>query len=341
VDSGAPLRADALVVIPCLNEKSHIARVIGSVLRDPAAETFLIVVADGGSTDGTREAVSQIAEETPNVRLVDNPARIQSAGVNRAARLFGEGRRWLVRVDAHADYPDGYVSKLMSEAERTHATAVVVAMKARGTSCFQRAAATAQNSFLGAGGSPHRRKGKEGFVDHGHHALIDLEKFSDLGGYDETQSHNEDAEFDLRLVRAGGRIWLTREAEVIYFPRARARELYAQYRNYGRGRATTLLRHHSKPKLRQIIPAALAPLLIVALAAPLFPPAAVPAGLWLAACGVLGLVLGFRERTRCAFAACWAAPIIHVAWSIGFWSAVLETAAANLRAPGRPARAGA
>lgn len=103
MDSGAPPRADALVVIPCLDEERHIGSVIGTILRDPAADNLLVVVADGGSTDQTRAIVLQIAEKASNVRLVDNPQRIQSAGINRAARLFGEGRRWLVRMDAHAD----------------------------------------------------------------------------------------------------------------------------------------------------------------------------------------------------------------------------------------------
>src|SRR6185312_14371827 len=131
-------------------------------------------------------------------------------------QLLGQGKRWLVRMDAHAEYPEGYVSRLVAEAERTRATSVVVAMKAQGQGCFQRAAAVAQNSFLGAGGSPHRRDGVEAFVDHGHHAFFDMERFVALNGYNETQSHNEDAEFDVRLTRSGGRIWLTRATSVTY-----------------------------------------------------------------------------------------------------------------------------
>lgn len=324
MEPASPPRADVLVIIPCLNEESHIERVIGAVLRDPAAPRLLLVVADGGSTDRTCAIVGALSERHPQLRLLNNPLRIQSAAVNRAARQFGAGRRWLVRMDAHADYPDGFVSRLLAEAERTVAASVVVAMRAQGLTCFQRAVATAQNSLLGAGGSPHRRGGDARYVDHGHHALFDLAQFLGAGGYDETQSHNEDAEFDVRLARAGGRIWLTRSTEVVYFPRGRAEDLYLQYRNHGRGRAQTILRHRLRPKPRQLAPACVLPALFAACFAPLAPLTAAPALLWLAACLASGAVLGIRERSRCALAAGFAAPVMHLGWSVGFWSMFVE-----------------
>jgi succinoglycan biosynthesis protein ExoA len=333
--------ADALVVIPCLNEESYIESVIRNVARDRAADEFLIVVADGGSSDGTRDIVSRLGGEIPNLRLVSNSRKIQSAGVNMAARMFGAERRWLVRVDAHAEYPEDFISQLIAEAERTGASSVVVAMRAQGRSCFQRAAAAAQNSMLGAGGSPHRRDGAEGFVDHGHHALFDLQRFLALGGYDETQSHNEDAEFDVRLARSGGRIWLTRRMRIGYFPRATVGALYRQYLNYGRGRATTILRHRVRPKVRQMIPATVMPSALVAFVEPWFQVAAFPVATWLAACLIFGTMLGLRERSRCAFASGCVAPVMHIAWSMGFWSGLVNAAASAARPRRRALAAGA
>lgn len=316
-----PHYASGLVVVPCLNEKIHIAATLRSILADPSANKLLIIVADGGSTDGTVESVRHIAAVTPNVRLLDNPARLQSAGVNLAARNFGRNRRWLIRMDAHARYPDQFVSRLMAQAERTGAASVVVAMRSEGETFFQRAAAAAQNSVLGTGGSAHRRDGAEGFVDHGHHALFDMARFLALGGYDEKQSHNEDAEFDCRLRKAGGKIWLTRQTGVTYFPRARPGALYTQYRNYGRGRAITLLRHAGRPKLRQLLPAAILPAAIAALFAPLYPWIALPLLVWLACCLAGGLFVGIGNRSFAAGASGVAAAIMHFAWSVGFWSA--------------------
>jgi succinoglycan biosynthesis protein ExoA len=262
---------------------------------------------------------------------MENPLKIQSAGVNRAARDFGRGRRWLIRMDAHADYPEAFVSTLIAEARRTCASSVVVAMKSEGKGCFQRAAAAAQNSILGTGGSAHRRDGVEGFVDHGHHALFEMDRFLELNGYDETQSHNEDAEYDRRLTASGSLIWLTRATRITYFPRARARDLYQQFWNYGRGRALTILRHRARPKLRQLLPAAVAPSALLLVAAPWIPIAGVPVLVWLVACLLFGLSLGLRRWDRCAAASGFVAMLMHLGWSIGFWSAWLEVAIQILR----------
>lgn len=327
--SGQDMRGDAdkdgiLAVIPCLNEEANIAAVISSALQDRERFHLLIIVADGGSSDRTRTIVNEIAASAPQVRLMDNPRKIQSAGVNRAVAEFGHGKRWLVRMDAHCGYPDGYISGLADEARRTGASSVVVAMNACGKSLFQKAAATAQNTLLGTGGAAHRMKGESGFVDHGHHALFEMDAFRAAGGYDEHLSHNEDAEFDLRLRRNGGRIWLTRAFAIDYFPRGRVGDLFRQYLNYGRGRATTTLLHRARPKLRQLLPAAVAPAAALLLAAPWYPIAAFPVLLWLGVCLAYGGILALRARSFDAAVSGPAAIVMHAGWSIGFWRGLLQ-----------------
>jgi succinoglycan biosynthesis protein ExoA len=313
-----------LIVIPCLNERRHIEKLIADIQADTAGLDHLIVAADGGSTDGTQDILAAIAERDASVKVVFNPKRIQSAGVNLAVRVFGEGRRWLVRIDAHAKYPENYIRALIEEAHRTVAASVVVAMTSYGAKGFQAAIAAVQNSALGAGGSPHRRGGKAQFVDHGHHALFDLQSFTSVGGYDETASHNEDAEFDLRLARAGGKIWLTREVEVIYFPRSSIGALYRQYIYYGRGRAATLVRHRKIPKLRQMLPAGVTPAITLAACAPWVPIAALPALAWATLSLGAGAVIGRRLGLRGIAYAGIGAMTIHLAWSVGFWREILS-----------------
>jgi len=333
-EKGAVSAAKVLVVIPCLNERAHIENLIAEMLGITAGLDRLIAVADGGSTDGTVEILAAIARREPCVRVISNPRKIQSAGVNLAVRAFGEGRQWLVRIDAHARYPKHYVTSLIAEARRTGAASVVVSMVSQGTTSFERAVAAVQNSLLGAGGSPHRRSGKAEFVDHGHHALFDSQRFLAAGGYDESLSHNEDAEFDIRLSRAGGKIWLTREVDIVYFPRSTPVALYRQYVNYGRGRAKTILRHRTTPKLRQMLPACVAPAILALPLAPWIPLAGVPALFWSVACLLFGARLGLRAGRRCALVAGFAAMTIHTGWSVGFW---LELLARLIPRAGTPA----
>jgi succinoglycan biosynthesis protein ExoA len=306
---------DTLVVVPTLNEAAHIEDVLRQLFEDAGVARMQIVVADGGSTDGTREIVARIAASRDDVVLLHNPKRLQSAAVNAAVATHGAGLAWLGRVDAHAAYPPSYISRLIAIAEETGADSVTTSMIARGETCFQKAAAAAQNSRLGTGGSAHRAGTQSAWVDHGHHALMRMAAFVRAGGYDETFSHNEDAELDHRLAAQGSRIWLTTEVAIDYFPRRTTGALFRQYRNYGQGRARTVKLHRTPLKVRQILPLAVAPAVGLALFSPFFWPLALPALIWAGTCLGYGLALG---RERCSWFAGWPAMVMHLGWSIGF-----------------------
>jgi Glycosyl transferase family 2 len=190
--------SDCVVVVPALNEETCIRSCIESLLRQKTS-AFSVVVADGGSTDRTRAIVADIGKREPRVQMVENPGRLQSRAVNLVARRLGGGVKWLVRADAHTTYPPDFVEQVVAAARRTRASTVVVPMRAVGRGCFQRAAATAQNSRLGNGGALHRLGQSSQFVDHGHHALFELGQFRHVDGYDEAFSHNEDFELDYRI----------------------------------------------------------------------------------------------------------------------------------------------
>ncbi len=309
-----------LVVVPVLNEAAHVGPVIAGLIPFARRNGALIVVADGGSSDGTQALVDRIARDEPTVRLIDNPGRLQSAAVNLAVRLHGDDASWVLRIDAHSAYPDDYGDRLLEEAQRSGADSVVVSMRAVGTGALHRLIAVAQNSRLGNGGSAHRNRVHGRWVEHGHHALMRIAAFRAVGGYDESFSHNEDAEFDHRLRAAGFKIWLTAETGLDYFPRRTVRGLLLQYFRFGRGRARNLLKHRGSPAPRQAAVAALAPLMLLALLAPIHPIFAVPAVFWLLACLAGGLGLAVLQRDPPAVISGFLAGAMHLAWSAGFWA---------------------
>jgi succinoglycan biosynthesis protein ExoA len=308
--------ARLLIVIPCLDEEAHLPVLLDQLLRDNPDGR--IVVADGGSRDRSRAIVTERAARHPGLTLMDNPARIQSAGVNRAVATYAGGCDWLLRVDAHCDYPGGYAQGLLAAAEAHEATSVVVPMMTVGKACFQRAVAAAQNSVIGTGGSPHRHVGEGRFVDHGHHALMRIDLYRAAGGYREDMPHNEDAELDLRLAAAGGRIWLEPGQAITYYPRRDPASLWRQYRGYGRGRARTLALHGQRPKVRQMVPLAVAGAAALALLTPIWWPFALPLIGWALLVLGVGLLVGARAGGGCALACGAPAMIMHLAWSIGF-----------------------
>jgi succinoglycan biosynthesis protein ExoA len=311
-------RHGVLAVIPCLNEAPHIEAVTRQILGEACRVPIKLVIVDGGSTDGTSELARSLAKEDERVFFLENKKRIQSAAVNLAVERFGEGTEFLIRMDAHCRYPAGYCGRLLQEQAAIGADSVTVSMVTEGETCFQRAAAAAQNSCLGNGASAHRRIIKGRFIDHGHHALMRLAAFQSVNGYDETFTHAEDVELDARLRAAGYRIWLTGEPSIAYFPRKTARGLFRQYRNHGRGRARAIFKHRMRPKLRQTLPLAVFPALALAVFSPLHPLLAAPAIAWASLCLSYGLLLGLQGRDRCAAASGFAAMIMHAGWSFGF-----------------------
>jgi succinoglycan biosynthesis protein ExoA len=313
-----------VVVIPCLNEEEYIQKTLARFMAEQEDTVRKIVVADGGSTDRTVEIVEQCALRDPRVVLLHNKRRIQSSALNRAVEQYGHLARFIVRADAHADYRPGFCTTLLAAQKMAGAESVVVSMIAKGASCFQAAAATAQNSRLGNGGSAHRKLAHGGFVDHGHHALMDVNAFRSVGGYDESFSHNEDAELDRRLIAAGFRIYLCAGAEITYYPRESPASLFRQYRNFGRGRAMTILKHRVRPKVRQVLPVLVGPAAAMSLLWPLTPFFAIPAMLWVIAGLTYGLALGIRSRSGCACGAGIAALLMHLGFSFGFISQMLR-----------------
>ena len=310
-----------LAVIPAFNEERHIETCIRSLMAgDTRLREVPLVIADGGSTDATIAMVEALKPEFPNLRVIHNPKRLQAAGINLAVEAASQnGTRYLVRCDAHSIYPAGFILSVAQSLQDTGASSVVVPMDAVGDTCFERANAWIVDTPLGSGGSAHRGGTKSGYVDHGHHAGFDLAMYRQLGGYDETFSHNEDAEYDERVTQAGGKIYLDAGIRIRYIPRGSVYRLARQYFNYGKGRARNVRKHRQRLKVRQALPV----LALLAstgglIASPVFWPALVlPVG-YLGVLGLASLAITVRKRSACGLLSGLASGTMHMSWAAGF-----------------------
>jgi succinoglycan biosynthesis protein ExoA len=315
-----PSEPSVTLIVPTLNEENYIRHAIGSLI--PASESldYELIVLDGGSTDRTSLIVKEMAALNPRIRLEPNPARYQSAAVNRGAKIAKPESNIIIRADSHAEYPPGFVVGLVRELKKRDVASVVVPMRTRGKGFLQRGIAAAQNSRLGNGGAAHRSANNSRYVDHGHHAAFDRKAFLAVGGYDESFTHNEDAELDIRLRNSGKQIWLCSELAICYFPRDSLGALARQYFNHGSGRARTMLKHRRLPKLRQLLPLGALGMNTLSLASgvgfgwPFF----LPALAYVGACLTGGALLAFSERDPAGCAAGFAAMIMHQSWAAGF-----------------------
>jgi succinoglycan biosynthesis protein ExoA len=311
-----------LVVIPTLNEAAHIEGVLTSLLAEfpPDARTQ-VVVADGGSTDATGLVVERVAAANPIVRLMHSPARIQSCAVNLAVRRFGKDADVLIRCDAHSIYPAGFCRRLLETLNCTEADAVVVPMDSIGVDGLQRAVAWVSNSPVGTGGAAHRAGRTSGFVDHGHHAAFRMDSFRRAGGYNETFSHNEDAEFDCRQRALGARVYLDAEIRVQYHPRSTFAGLWQQYFRYGVGRSRTVRRHPGSMRMRQLaVPVHLAVSVLAVAMLPWSSALLLWPATYVAALAATSVGMALRHRAWCGLLAGPAAGVMHTAWAVGFFS---------------------
>src|SRR5437870_1724635 len=90
------------VIMPVHNETDFIDQSLGAILgQDYPNDYFEIIVADGMSTDGTREKIQAFQKKNPKIQLVANPKKIVATGLNLAIRQSkGE---IIIRVDGHCE----------------------------------------------------------------------------------------------------------------------------------------------------------------------------------------------------------------------------------------------
>ncbi len=316
-----------LVVIPTLNEAAHIEQVLRELCVgvDVGAPVHF-VVSDGGSTDGTPDIVRGLAASWPwRLTLLHNPKRLQSAAVNLAVKHFGQGCDLLVRCDAHASYPPGFIVRLHASMQAHEADAVVVPMDSVGDAPWQKAVAWVSDTVVGSGGSAHRGGARSGFVDHGHHAAFRMASFCRAGGYDETFSHNEDAELDCRQRALGSRIYLDSGIRIGYLPRDSFKGLWKQYSNYGAGRSRTIRKHPDSWRLRQMAVPINAVLVFGGLLlGPWWPLLLAWPALYGSILLFTALSLAVRHRSLVGLLAWPAAFAMHMAWAKGFVTGLLK-----------------
>jgi succinoglycan biosynthesis protein ExoA len=261
-----PQRPLVTIAMPCLNEEGFIEACLDSVRRqDYPSDRLEILVADGGSTDRTREILDRLARGDSRLRVISNPDRLQAAGLNAMIRQARGDI--VVRMDVHCEYAFDYVRRCVETLERTGADNVGGAQRARGRTFFQRAVCAAVRSPLGVGGAAYRSAENEGEVETVFLGAYPRRVLETIGLYDPRAFTNEDAELNQRILEAGGKIYLSRDIVVHYYPRASFTALARQYFRYGQGRARTLLKHGRLRSLRPLLPFSLvmAGLVLVAL----------------------------------------------------------------------------
>jgi succinoglycan biosynthesis protein ExoA len=245
------------VIVPCFNEQRTICSLLQAIHDQTYPLTDLeVVIADGLSTDGTREEIRAFSSEHPNlsIRLIDNPERIIPVALNRAIQA-ADGEV-LIRLDAHSIPTSDYVERCLAVLENTGSANVggLWQIQPSEESWMARSIAVAASHPLGAGDARYRTGGEAGKVDTVPFGAFKREWVNRVGHFDETLLTNEDYEFNVRLRQAGGVIWFDPSICSAYFARHDLYSLARQYARYGYWKACMLRRYPESLRWRQALP---------------------------------------------------------------------------------------
>lgn len=207
------------IVIPVYNEEAHIEHCLESVMSQSLpAGSFELIIVDGMSSDNTRQIVSQFASQSSvSITLLENPRRTQAVGFNLGAAA-AEGE-YLVRMDAHSDYPPQYVARcveLLIEKGVQNAGCACVTV---GRTKTGKAIAKLLTSSFAVGGSSFRVGAESGYVDTVPFGTFRRDYFLSIGGFDERLVRSEDNELNSRIRRLGGKIYMTSDLHATYYCR--------------------------------------------------------------------------------------------------------------------------
>jgi succinoglycan biosynthesis protein ExoA len=234
------------VVIPILNEEKDIHRLLCEILtqQEPPGG-FEVLVADGGSTDRTREIVTELSRSWPNLTLLDNPKKLSSAGRNVGA--WAARGEFVLFLDGHCSVPrSDYLVRLVEIFEATGAACLCRPQPLihMAVGFWDRAIAVARHSSLGHnpgsdiyGGSAAPTDPRSAGAAY-RRAALEL-----LHGYDDRFDACEDVEFNHRVAEAGLFSYRHPDLSIHYRPKEDPKLLFKQMMRYGRGRARLFARH--------------------------------------------------------------------------------------------------
>ena len=319
------------VIVPCRNEKDWIGRCLASIVENTFPKDRLeVIVVDGMSDDGTRSIVESFAAKYPFVRLVDNPRRITPTALNLG--IAASRGDIIMRMDAHYKYGSDYISSLAGWLARSGADNVggVLVMEPAGPTALSPAIAVGVCHPFGIGNAYYRiGVTMPTAVDTVPFGCYRRGVFEWVGLFDEDLARNQDIEFNLRLIKAGGKILLVPAVVVYGNARPSLRTLARAYFQYGYFNPVVIRKLGGKPHLRQAAaPLFVAALVVFTLAAPWYPAAAVALAAILCVYGSITaaccVTTAARRGLRCGAWLAVVFPVLHLSHGLGFLKGLFD-----------------
>lgn len=224
-------RLSVAVVATVLNEAATVGELLAS-LEGQTRRPDEVVLVDGGSTDGTWQALRRAAAGDPRLRVLRERCNI-SRGRNLA--IAASTAEVVAVTDAGVRLPPHWLEELLRPFAAGCPPDVVGGF-------FHADARTTFEVALGATTLPLAEEiDPERFLPSSRSVALRRTAWERVGGYPEWLDYCEDLVFDLQLRCAGHRFTFNPRASVYFRPRSTWRAFFLQYYRYARGDAKARL----------------------------------------------------------------------------------------------------
>lgn len=312
------------VLVPVRNEDRELTECLESIAAQTyPLDRFEVILADASDIPLSPDRVPNRID----ARIVPNPERLMSRGLNLVARSARGS--YLAIVSAHSTIPPDYLDRMVRAVRESGAANVGTRIRKIGRSRLGRAIAAATSSPLGVGSGVQHHGYRQGPADSAFPGFIDRKMFDRLGGFNPDLACNEDDEFNARVRAAGGVVWCEPGVQVTYRPRETVAGLVRQQYRYGRWKVAVAKQgvpayirpHHVVPGLTVLTAGGLL------IASAVWPSAFL--GLIVGGLLYVGLVVSESRRIARSFDTdAWRLaavfPMIHAAYGLGFLRGLLD-----------------
>jgi glycosyltransferase involved in cell wall biosynthesis len=316
------------IIVPVYNEEKYIEKCVESILaQDVNKEVLEVIFVDGGSDDRTKEILKNYSDKYRFIKVFDNPGRKTSFGAN--VGIKNSTGKYIVRMDAHAEYARNYVRCSVEILEKTDADNVGGPTVAEGRTKVQRIIAAAYHSEFALGGGKCYREGYEGYADTVFAGAFRRETLFKVGLYDATVGKSEDNDLNYRIIQNGGKIYISPKIRSTYYPRSSYAALFKQYFEYGFWKVAFIKKHRKPARISHLVPVTFVLFLmleiILSLSFKRIEPMFLPVlCLYVFLDGFFSFSARRMKKISEKLSLMWAHFVIHIAYGLGFFAGIFR-----------------